>query len=86
MPVQMFANNLPNPEERDRVSATLCEALRDLPGNWELSILAAQDNDAWEVRIQGARGFNWVRKFYYEEHNPAFIAGEVRSALSNSPR
>lgn len=85
MPVQIFANNLPNPEERGRVSAGLCEALRDLPSNLTLSILAAPDNDAWEVRVEGPGGLNWVRKFYYREHNMAFIAGEVRSALSNTP-
>ncbi len=86
MPARILSNTLPLPEDRRSVSEALVNALRDFAGDWEISIVAEQKNDAWQVRVKGPNDFDSKHNLYFGEHNPTSIATWVRSAVERAKR
>jgi hypothetical protein len=44
-----------DPGQRAEIQAHIEHALADQPGNWKISILGSQANDAWEMKVFGAQ-------------------------------
>ncbi len=76
--VEVFSNDIPIPELRDKVSEAVKEAIGDRPGDWEVEI----HSSTWSISVTGPNDFEWRDEFFGpDEHGPEFIKKTVESAL-----
>ncbi len=68
--------------ERAEVRAVVEHALADRSGDWQVSIVASQSSEEWELQITGPHGFE--RRYQLEagcgEHDPQTI-GRIVAAM-----
>jgi len=66
--------------QRAEVKAFIEHALSDKPGAWLVSILGSQQNDDWELTVEGPNGFarSYTLNGAAGEHQPLKIGQLVR--------
>jgi hypothetical protein len=57
MAVTVEMQNTGDPRTRSEVVATIEHVLSDRLGEWQVSIVGSRENDNWEMKIEGPRGF-----------------------------
>jgi hypothetical protein len=57
MAVTVEMQNTGDPRARAEVVATIEHALSDRQGEWQVSIVGSRENDNWEMKIDGPKGF-----------------------------
>jgi hypothetical protein len=55
--VTVEMQNTGDPRARMEIVATIEHALSDRKGEWRVSIIGSRENDNWEMKIDGPRGF-----------------------------
>jgi len=76
--IEIFSNDIPVADVRDKVSAAVKQAIGDRPGDWEVEI----HSSSWIITVTGPNDFQWEREFFGpDEHDPDFIRQQVDSAL-----
>jgi hypothetical protein len=57
MAVTVELQNTGDPGARTEIVATIEHALSDRPGEWRISIIGTRENDNWEMKVHGPKGF-----------------------------
>lgn len=57
MAVIVELQNTGDPGGHAEVIATIEHVLSDRPGEWHVSIVGSWENDNWEMKIEGPKGF-----------------------------
>ena len=57
MAVVVEMQNTGNLAQRSEIVASIEHALRQEPGEWEISIVGSRESDDWEMKIAGPNGF-----------------------------
>ncbi len=57
MAVTVELQNTGDPEARAEIIATIEHVLSDRPGEWQVSIVGSRENDNWEMKIDGPKGY-----------------------------
>jgi hypothetical protein len=74
-----------NPSE---IVASIEHVLHEEPGDWRISILGSRDNDDWEMKVEGPRGFE--RRYTLAgsagEHQPEALRTVLLKLLSGRPK
>jgi hypothetical protein len=75
MAVTVEMQNTGDPRARAEVVATIEHALNDRQGEWQVSIVGSRENDNWEMKIDGPRGFqrSYTLAGGVGEHHPNAI-------------
>jgi hypothetical protein len=77
MAVLVEMHHAGDPALRSEVAAAIEHVLADRAGDWKVSIIGSQENDRWEMKIAGPKGFE--RSYTLEgssgEHRPEVIRG-----------
>jgi hypothetical protein len=76
--VEIFSNDIPILEVRDKVSEAVKDAIGNRSGDWEVEI----HSSSWIITITGPNAFEWRQEFFGpDEHDPDFIKQAIDSAL-----
>jgi hypothetical protein len=76
--IEIFSNDIPITEVRDKVSKAVKDAIGNRLGDWEAEI----HSSSWIITITGPDGFEWEHEFFGpDEHDPDFIKQTIDSAL-----
>jgi hypothetical protein len=54
----LLLNELGNPEIEQPLRNAIDEFLKQLPGEWQVSIIGSHETSAWEMRVSAADGDN----------------------------
>jgi hypothetical protein len=54
----LLLNELGNPEIEQPLRNAIDEFLKQLPGDWQVSIIGSPETSAWEMRVSAADGDN----------------------------
>ena len=54
----LLLNELGNPEIEQPLRNAIDEFLKQLPGDWQVSIIGSHETSAWEMRVSAADGDN----------------------------
>jgi hypothetical protein len=83
MAVIVEMQNTGDPGLRTEVVAMLEHILSERPGEWRVSIVGSRENDNWDMRIQGPRGFerSYTLTGANGDHEPAAIRRLVLKLL-----
>jgi hypothetical protein len=54
----LLLNELGNPELEQPLRYAIIEFLKQLPGDWQVSIIGSQETSAWEMRVSACAGDN----------------------------
>jgi hypothetical protein len=57
MAVKIEMQNTGDPRVRGEIVAIIEHVLSDRPGEWRVSIVGSRANDNWEMKVEGAEGF-----------------------------
>jgi len=57
MPVVVEMHNTGDSGARSEIVALVEHALSDKPGDWRVSIVGSRENDSWQMKIEGPKGF-----------------------------
>ena len=68
MPATVSTNYLGHPEIEKNLRAGVGEFFRKYPDNWTVSILGAQTNTVWELKVTASDGRReWVHRLHGED-------------------
>lgn len=75
--VQTLENTIPVPH-RGLIETAVREGIGDLPGVWQITLLADRRNDIYQVKIRQGDGPEWKREFSGPwEHEPEVIRKRI---------
>ncbi len=85
--IRIFANTIPALQSQ-AIENAVRAGIEDLPGSWEVELLADQRNDVYQVRIKRDSGPYWQWDFSGPwEHKPEVIQKRIWNGLrGNIPR
>ena len=79
--MEIFSNDIPLKDQRDKISEAVQRAVGDRPGDWEAEI----HSSSWVVTLTGPNEFHWEHEFFGpEEQDPEFVKKTVEEALSST--
>ncbi len=88
MPVVVELHNTGHVANQSEIVASIEHVLHEEPGDWRISILGTRDNDNWEMKIEGPRGFE--RRYTLAgsegEHQPEALRSVLLKLLSGRPK
>jgi len=68
MPATVSTNYLGNPETEKKLRAGVEEFFKKYPDHWRVSILGAQTNTVWELKVTASDGRKeWVHRLHGED-------------------
>ena len=73
----LLLNELGNPEIEQPLRNAIDEFLKQLPGDWQVSIIGSHETSAWEMRVSAADGDN---------ARAAQLFGHAVEVLPDAPR
>jgi hypothetical protein len=84
MAVSLELHNTGDPGTGAEVRALVEHALSDRPGDWRVSIIGSRENDSWEMKILGPKGFerSYTLVGSAGEHQPLVIANVLMRLLA----
>ena len=87
MAVKVELHNTGDRGAGTEIVATIEHALSDRPGDWLVSILGSRENDNWEMKIDGPKGFQRIYTLAGAagEHQPDSIRRLLLQLLPASP-
>src|SRR2546428_761066 len=80
MPAHIVSNNIPK-GVREPVAQAVSDAIGQREGDWKVRIEDALGKEAWDVRIEGPDGFEWVHRFEGVERDETIIRNSIRVAI-----
>ena|SRR5689334_18342313 len=83
MSVVVEMQNTGDPRARTEVVAMIEHVFSDRPGDWHVSIVGSRENDNWEMRIEGPKGFerSYTLIGGAGQHQPAAIRALLLNLL-----
>jgi len=75
MPVMVEMQNTGDPRARSEIVAMIEHLFSDRGGEWHVSLVGSRENDNWELRLTGPRGFerSYTLIGAAGEHEPSAI-------------
>jgi hypothetical protein len=88
MAVVVELHNTGGIANRSDIVASIEHALCEEPGDWRISIVGSRGSDAWEMKIEGPRGFERMYTLTGDEgeHQPEGIRSVLSKLLSGRHR
>jgi len=86
MPVVVEMHNTGDSGAGSEIIAMVEHVLSDKPGDWRVSIVGSRENDSWEMKIEGPKGFerSYTLTGGAGEHQPAAIRDLILKLLPSS--
>jgi len=83
MPVMVEMHNTGDSGAGSEIVAMIEHGLCDKPGDWRISIAGSRENDKWEMKIEGPKGFerSYTLTRGAGEHQPAAIRDLILKLL-----
>ena len=79
--LEIFSNDIPLKDQRDKISEAVKRAVGDRPGAWEAEI----HSSAWTITISGPNEFHWEYEFFGpDEQDPEFVGKTIQQALAST--
>ncbi len=79
--LEIFSNDIPLKDQRDKISEAVQSAVGARPGDWEAEI----HSSSWVVTLTGPNEFHWEHEFFGpDEQDPEFIRETVEEGLAAS--
>jgi len=76
--MEIFSNDIPLKDQRERISEAVRKAVGTRPGAWEAEI----HSSSWVVSLTGPNDFHWEYEFFGpDEQDPEFVEKTVSEAL-----
>jgi hypothetical protein len=87
MSVVVEMQNTGDSRAHSEIVAMIEHVLSDKPGDWRVSIAGSRENDTWDMKIEGPKGFerSYTLTGGAGEHQPAAIRDLVLRLLPMSP-
>lgn len=83
MPVQIQWDNFPK-AVREPLAQAITDAISQRPEDWKVRIGENEEDEAWDVHIEGPNDFVWAHRFEGAERVPAIIGNSLRVAIEMS--
>ena len=86
MPVMVEMHNTGDSGAGSEIVAMIEHVLSDKPGDWHVSIAGSRENDTWEMKIDGPKGFerSYTLIGGAGQHQPAVIRDLILKLLPAS--
>lgn len=88
MPATVSISHIGNPEVSGTVGAAIEDFFKRYSGNWGVTVIGAQDNDVWELRVEAPDGQkNWKHNLHGHDraHNADAIIDALKGITSGYP-
>jgi hypothetical protein len=85
MPIIVATNELPR-TVRKSITEKIVSALSNAEGEWKVSLVSDDTNNAWDVETTGPDHFHWERRFSGHDRDADVIAEAIRAAVEASGR
>src|SRR6185503_19879385 len=79
MPIIVVTNELPRTIRRS-VAETIVATLSNADGDWKVSLMADDKNNAWDVEVSGPDKYQWARRFSGDDRDADVIVEALRAA------
>jgi hypothetical protein len=88
MAVTIDIQNTGDPRSRKEILAGVEHVLSDAAGDWRVSIVGSREDDNWEMKVEGPRGFERSYTLVGKdgEHQPEAIRDVLIKLLPPRPR
>ena len=83
MPIIVATNELPR-TVRKSITEKIVSTLSNADGDWKISLVSDDANNAWDVEATGPDHFHWERRFSGDDRDAEVIAEAIRSAVEAS--
>jgi hypothetical protein len=83
MPVMVEMHNTGDPAIHSEIAAAIEHVLSDRVGDWKVSLMGSQENDRWEMNIQGPNAFerSYILEGSAGEHRAEVIIALLEKML-----